>query len=260
MLTTKKQKNIAGEDPNYAKRDLFNHLDKGGEATWTVGLRVLPFEAAESYKFNIFDVTKVIAHKDYPFIEIGKLVLNRNPINFFAEVEQSAFSPSHLVPGIEASPDKVFQGRLFSYPDTHRYRLGTNYLQIPINRPYRSKVVNFSRDGLMNVTDNGGASPVYNSSYSKGTFENPSLHIARFNVSGSVARTKVRVNNPEDDFVQAGILYRDILSEEGRKHLIENMSGYMKFAKVDIQRKCVALFSKCDEDYGKRLSEALGLK
>ena len=110
----------------------------------------------KSYKWNIFDVTKVVPKGDYPLIKIGKLVLNRQPENYFAETEQSAFSPGHLVPGMEPSVDKMLQGRLFSYPDTHRHRLGANYEQIPINCPYRAKSVNTQRDGPMRVDKNGG--------------------------------------------------------------------------------------------------------
>jgi len=221
-------------------------------------LQIIPFEDAEKYKFNIFDVTKVISHKDYPLIKVGKLVLDRNPTNYFAETEQSAFSPSHMVPGIEPSPDKMLQGRLFSYPDTHRHRLGPNYLQIPINRPLKSKLQNHQRDGFMTVTDNGGASPNYEPNSFGGPHEDPSEAIAPYNVSGTVARTKVKIARPEDDFVQPGFLYREVMTEEDRKHLISNMTGHLKDAFPEIQKKVVALFAKCDADYGKRLAEALG--
>jgi catalase len=119
---------------------------------------------ANNYKWNIFDITKVWPHSDYPLIPVGKMVLNRNPENYFAETEQSAFSPGHVVPGIEPSADKMLQGRLFSYPDTHRHRLGANYDQIPINCPYRARVANSTRDGPMCVNGNQGSSPNYNPS------------------------------------------------------------------------------------------------
>ena len=132
---------LKGTDPDFATRDLFNHIANGGVAAWTLHVQIMPYEDAWTYRFNPFDITKVWPHKDYPLQQVGRLVLNRNPTNYFAEVEQSAFSPSHLVPGIEPSPDKMLQGRLFSYPDTHRHRLGGNYDQIPINCPYASKVI-----------------------------------------------------------------------------------------------------------------------
>jgi len=139
-FTAEEATKLAGEDPDWATRDLFNHIAKGGEAAWRVCMQVMPFEQAATYKWNPFDVTKVWPQKDFPLIQFGRMVLNRNPDNYFAETEQSAFSPSHMVPGVEPSPDKMLQGRLFSYPDTHRHRLGPNYDQIPINCPYAARV------------------------------------------------------------------------------------------------------------------------
>lgn len=143
-------------DPDYATRDLVNHIDQGKTVEWDLFIQAIPERDAYSYKWNIFDVTKVIPHGDYPLIPVGTLVLNKNVENYFAETEQSAFSPGHLVPGMEASMDKMLQGRLFSYPDTHRHRLGANYEQIPINCPYRAKVSNGHRDGPMRVDGNQG--------------------------------------------------------------------------------------------------------
>ena len=145
-----------GADPDYACRDLINHIDDGGTAEWDVKIQAIPEKEGLNYKWNIFDVTKVVPHADYPLIDVGKLVLNRNPENYFAEVEQVAYSPGHLVPGMEPSMDKMLQGRLFSYPDTHRHRLGVNYEQIPINCPYRAKVANVNRDGPMRMDSNAG--------------------------------------------------------------------------------------------------------
>lgn len=121
----------------------------------------MPESEAASYEWDINDITKVWPHSDYPLIRVGKLTLNRNPKNYFAEVEQAAFSPSHMVPGIEPSNDKMLQGRLFSYPDTHRHRLGKNYDQIPINCPYRARVHNYQRDGNMTVNGNQGSQANY---------------------------------------------------------------------------------------------------
>ena len=156
-------KNLTGEqaaaliaDPDYACRDLVKTLDAGQTVEWDFKVQVMPEVDGFGYKWNIFDVTKVIPHKDYPLIPVGRLVLTRNPDNYFAEVEQSAFSPGHLVPGMEPSMDKMLQGRLFSYPDTHRHRLGANYDLIPVNCPFRAKVWNGHRDGPMRTDKNGG--------------------------------------------------------------------------------------------------------
>lgn len=130
-LSAAEANKLEATDPDYATRDLFDHLESGKEAVWDVYAQFIP--AAANYKFNLFDVTKVVSQKDYPLVPLGKMVLNRNPQNYFAETEQAAFAPAHMVPGIEPSPDRMLQARLFSYTDTHRHRLGANYLQIPIN-------------------------------------------------------------------------------------------------------------------------------
>ena len=144
-------KNLLGEekDPDSATKDLWTAIEKEDWPSWSMYTQVMPEKQAAGYKYDVFDVTKVWPHSDYPLIPVGKMTLNRNPKNYFAEIEQSAFSPSHLVPGIEPSNDKLLQGRLFSYPDTQRHRLGVNYDQIPVNCPYKAKLANHSRDGFM---------------------------------------------------------------------------------------------------------------
>ena len=157
-LSSKQATILKGEDPDYATRELFNHIANGNTATWTAYAQIMTEMEAETYRFNVLDITKVWSHSDYPLIRYGKLVLNRNPENYHNEVEQVAFSPSHLVPGMEPTNDKMLQGRLFSYPDTHRHRLGVNYQTIPINCPY--KVNNHQREGA-HSTGTYGKSPNY---------------------------------------------------------------------------------------------------
>lgn len=152
---------LLGTDPDYAIRDLHNAIARGDFPSWNFFIQVMTFQQAETFKFNPFDLTKVWSQKEFPLIPVGRFTLDKNPRNYFAEVEQAAFSPSHLVPGIEASPDKMLQARLFAYDDTHRHRLGANFLQIPINCPYRANVKNYQRDGPMNTTDNQGGAPNY---------------------------------------------------------------------------------------------------
>jgi catalase len=147
---------LKAPEPDYATKDLFNHIESGKTSEWTLFVQIMPELDAFKYRFNAFDVTKVISKKDYPLIPVGEMVINRNPLNYFAETEQVAFSPGNLIPGFEVSPDKMLHGRLFSYPDTQRHRLGPNFEQIPINCPYRSYVHNIDRDGLMNVNGNQG--------------------------------------------------------------------------------------------------------
>ena len=135
------------QNPDFSGTDLYDNIASGNHPSWTVYVQLMPEKEAANYRYDILDITKVWPHSDYPLTKVGKMTLNRNPENYHADVEQSAFSPSHFVPGIEASNDKMLQGRLFSYPDTHRHRLGVNYKQMPINCPYRTKVVNGQRDG-----------------------------------------------------------------------------------------------------------------
>ncbi|MCB0969671.1 MAG: catalase, partial [Ilumatobacter sp.] len=149
---------MTAEDPDYHRRDLWNAMERGDEASWTLEMQIMPVTEAANYRFDPFDLTKVWPHADYPPIPVGRLVLNRNPDDYFAEVEQSAFEPSNLVPGIEPSPDRMLLGRLFSYPDAHRHRIGTNYLQLPINRPI-GEVRSYNKDGAMRLRNPGD--PVY---------------------------------------------------------------------------------------------------
>jgi catalase len=160
-LTHEQATEIAGINPDYSTEDLIQNIEKGNFPSWTFYVQVMPLEDAYNYKFDPFDLTKVWLHKDYPLQEVGKMTLNRNVTNYFAEVEQVAFSPSHMPPGIEASPDRMLQGRLFAYDDAARYRVGSNYLQVPINRCPFAKVQTYARDGMMVTTDNGGAKPNY---------------------------------------------------------------------------------------------------
>lgn len=167
---------IIAQDADYHLRDLHTAIATGDHPSWTVNVQVMPFEDAADYRFNPFDLTKVWPHADYPEITIGRFTLNRNPANYFAEVEQAAFEPANLVPGIGASPDKMLQGRLFSYPDTHRYRIGANYLQLPINAP-KVPVHSYNKDGAMRFSN--PADPVYAPNTAGGPVADPSLFEGR---------------------------------------------------------------------------------
>ncbi|XP_066107357.1 catalase [Saccopteryx bilineata] len=247
---------LAQEDPDYGLRDLFNAIATGNYPSWTSYIQVMTFKEAETCSFNPFDVTKVWPHSDYPLIPVGKLVLNRNPKNYFAEVEQLAFDPSNMPPGIEASPDKMLQGRLFSYPDTHRHRLGPNYLQIPVNCPYRTRVANYQRDGPMTVLDNNqdGAPNYYPNSFSAPE-QQPRYaleHSARF--SGEARRYD---SSDEDNVSQVRTFYTKVLNEEERRRLCENIAGHLKDAQLFIQRKAVKNFSDVHPEYGARIQALL---
>ena len=161
FMTNQEAAVVAGEDPDHHGRDLYKAIESGNYPTWTLKTQIMPLAEAANYRFNPFDLTKVWPHKDYPLIPIAKMVLNRTPENYFAEVEQSAFNPANFVPGIGPSPDKMLQGRLFSYGDTHRYRLGVNHTQLPVNRPHAATTSNYQRDGYMRSDGNSGRAKNY---------------------------------------------------------------------------------------------------
>lgn len=214
-------------------------------------------EEAEEYRFDPFDITKVWPHGDCPPITIGRMVLNRNPENYFAEVEQSAFSPANFVPGIATSPDKMLQGRLFSCHDTHRHRLGPNYHLLPVNSAKAARVDNYQRDGFMRSDSNFGGNPNYYPNSFGSPVPNPKVAEPAFQVSGKAERQ--RYTHPNDDFVQAGNLYRKVMTDEDRDHLIGNIVAHLGGAQKRIQLRQTALFYKADPEYGRRVAEGLGL-
>ncbi len=247
---------MRGTDPDCATRDLYEAIERGEFPSWRLEVQIMTPEQAESYRFDPFDITKVWPHADYPPIEVGRMVLNRSPENYFAEVEQAAFAPSNFVPGIGPSPDKMLQGRLFSYPDTHRHRLGPNYHLLPINAP-RCPMHSYQRDGAMRPDDNGGGGPNYWPNSFGGPGPDPSLAVPALDVAGMAARHAYELGDV--DFVQAGNLYRDVMTDEDRAHLISNIVGHLGGAQRRIQLRQCALFYKADPDYGTRVAEGLGL-
>jgi catalase len=256
-FTRQEAEKMAGANPDYHLLDLFNHIDGGGEAAWKVSVQILPLDAADNYPFDIFDITKVVSHKDYPLIEVGRFVLNRNPQNYFAEVEQAAFSPSNVVPGIDFSPDKMLQGRLMSYGDAHRYRLGSNYALIPINCPFATQKYNHQADGLMRVDDNGGNAPNYEpNSFSPAKSSPTTTTEDPYMVQGEVRRTPYQY--PNDDFVQAGNLYR-LMTDDQKARLIDNIVDHMGPVRKDIQLRQICNFFRADRDYGSRVAQGLGM-
>jgi len=246
---------LASSEPDYATADLFNAIAKGDFPSWTVHIQVMKAKDAATYRWNPFDVTKVWSQKDYPLIPVGKMVLNRNPDNYFAEVEQAAFSPSHLVPGIEASTDRMLQGRLFSYPDTHRHRLGTNYQQIPINVAYNARISNQQRDGFMAINGNGGSAPNYEPNSFGGAKQTAIANTySTFDINAIAARHIITLS--DEDFVQPGDLYR-LLSAEEKSDLIDNMAGHLKNAKPFLQERQVGHIKRADKEWGARLEAKL---
>ena len=255
-LTQAEADKLAGEDPDSHQRDLREAIERGDYPTWTVQVQIMPAAEAANYRFNPFDLTKVWPHEDYPPIEFGKLELNRNPENIFAEVEQSIFSPAHFVPGIGPSPDKMLQGRLFAYGDAHRYRVGVNADHLPVNRPHATEARNGNRDGFY-YDGRHGRQKNYEPNSFGGPNETGQPLWAPVQVSGATGEWETPSHAEDDDFVQAGNLYR-LMSADEKDRLIANLSGSIaKVSRDDIVERAIANFAKADDDFGKRLTKAV---
>ena len=251
---------MAAEDPDYHRRDLWETIARGEPAVWTMEMQIMPFENAAGYRFNPFDLTKVWPHGDYPLIPVGRMVLDRNPENFFAEVEQAAFEPSSMVPGIGPSPDKMLLGRLFSYPDTHRHRIGTNYLQLPINRP-QCPVHSYNKDGAMRH-EHSSDQPVY----APNSFGGPAAdaerygELATWEAHGEIVRSAYEDHPEDDDFGQPGTLVRDVMSQTDRDNLASNIVGHASDPDVtpEMHDRVVDYWTKVDPGVGNAVAEGVG--
>jgi catalase len=253
-FTNEEAAKMASENPDWNTQDLFEAIQKGDYPSWTVYVQVLTPEQAEKFRWNIFDLTKVWPQKDVPLRPFGKLTLNRNVDNYFAEIEQVAFAPSHLVPGVEPSADPVLQSRLFSYPDTHRHRLGVNYQQIPVNAPI--KAFNpFQRDGAMNINGNYGSEPSYPSSYRQLTYKPVKATVTHEQWSGKAVQELFHEIR-DDDFVQAKGLW-DVLGRTPgqQENYISNVAGHLNAAHVDTRNRTYAMFSRVDQSLGDAIKE-----
>ncbi len=251
---------MTAEDPDYHRRDLRESINKKDYPVWRLEMQIMPFDDAGSYRFNPFDLTKVWPHGDYKPIAIGRLVLDRNPDNFFAQIEQAAFEPANMVSGIGPSPDKMLLGRLFSYPDTHRYRIGTNYLQLPVNQPH-VEVHSYNKDGAMRYRHNGDQ-PVY----APNSYGGPKADPERFAdpswfTSGEIMRSAYVPHAEDNDFIQPGNLYRHVLSETDQEHLASNIAGHLgKGVERPVQERALKLWYQVDRDLGARIAKGMGIE
>ncbi|WP_327421398.1 catalase [Streptomyces sp. NBC_01230] len=256
-LSSDQAAELAGRDGNSHQTDLLQAIERGVNPSWTLYVQVMPAAEAADYRFNPFDLTKVWPHSDYPLQRVGRLVLDRNPDNVFAEVEQAAFSPNNFVPGIGPSPDKMLQGRLFAYADAHRYRLGVNHTQLPVNAPRTAAVDNYGRDGL-HATRNGAR---HDKNYEPNSYAGPAQTDAALSaplaVHGWTGTHAAPAHTKDDDFFQAGELYR-LMSEDERSRLVANIAGGLsRVTRDDVIEKNLAHFHAADTEYGKRVEEAV---
>jgi len=254
-LTDQEAEVVIGQNRESHHADLYDALESGDFPSWTLKIQVMTEEQAEKSPYNPFDLTKVWPHKDYPLIEVGVMELNRNPENFFAEVEQSAFNPASIVPGISFSPDKMLQGRLFSYGDAQRYRLGVNHQQIPVNAP-RCPVHSYHRDGAMRVDGNHGSTIGYEPNTQGEWQEQPDFSEPPLALSGAATHWDHRED--EDYFSQPGDLFR-LMDNDQQQALFDNTARSVGGASIDIQKRHISNCLKADPAYGAGVAKALGI-
>ncbi|WEV52384.1 catalase [Bifidobacterium sp. ESL0704] len=247
----------ASSDTDYLLHELFDAIESKNYPSWKVCVQILPYEEGLNYKHDIFDITKVVSHKDYPLIEIGEFTLNRNPDNYFEDVEEAAFAPANFVPGIEPSPDKMLQGRIFAYKDAARYRLGANYEQLKVNRPV-VEVHNYERDGFMSDNAQDGAVD-----YEPNSYDGPAEDTSARNHGDQLeGKTGNYAAYEPDNYSAAGDLYR-VLSEDEKQRLVTTIASGLSQVEGEKTHEIQVLetrqFYKADPDYGTRVAEALGL-
>ena len=257
-LTQEEADRLAGESPDYHRKDLFEAIRDGNFPTWTLYFQIMPFEDARDYRISPFDLTKVWPHEDYPLIKVGTMTLNRNVTDFHTEMEQAAFEPNNLVPGIGLSPDKMLLARGFSYADAHRARLGVNYKQIPVNAP-AVPVHSYSKDGVgrhVNVTD-----PVYAPNSYGGPKADPSRtdHAGLWAADGEMVRAAYVPRADDDDYSQARDLIRKVMDDEARERLVSNVAGHLSDGVSEkVLARAFEYWKNIDPEIGERIEQAVG--
>jgi catalase len=244
-----------GKDRESSQRDLFEAIERKDFPRWNFQIQIMPEKEAETYHINPFDLTKVWPHADYPLMDVGTLELNRNPQNYFAEIEQAAFEPSNIVPGISFSPDKMLQARTMSYADAHRYRVGVNYAALPVNKP-QAEVNTYHRDGKMRFDGNFGGALNYEPNSFGGPVEDPAYREPPLNVSGDADRYDPREG--ADDFLQPGNLFR-LMNASQKDQLSSNLAVAMQGVPERVVVRQLVHFYKADPDYGGGVAKKLGL-
>ncbi len=248
---------LAGTDGDYHTRDLFEAIEGGDHPSWTLYVQVMPFSDAETYRFNPFDLTKVWPHGDYPLVEVGQLKLNRNPGDYHTEIEQAAFEPNNLVPGVGVSPDKMLLARVFSYADAHRARLGVNYKQIPVNAP-KCPVHSYSKDGAMRVQN--VRDPVYAPNSKDGPEADPERYPedATWSAKGEFVRAAYTPRKDDDDFVQAKALVRKVMDDEQRDRLVATVTGHLSQGVTKpVLERAFEYWRKIDPEVGERIAKGV---
>jgi len=256
-LTDFEAEALVAKDRESHGKDLFDAIERGDFPKWTMYIQVMTQEQAKNHYENPFDITKIWKHKDFPLIEVGEFELNRNPENFFAEVEQVAFNPAHVVPGIGFSPDKLLQGRLFSYGDAQRYRLGVNHHLIPINKP-KVEVNDYHRDGQMRTDSNFGRTVAYTPNSEGVWLAQPEVMEPPFALDGDMFRYDPKEDKTDDCFRAAGDLYR-LMTADKRVALVQNTAMNMAEVTKNVRYRHAVHCYLADPEYGQKMAEALCL-
>ncbi|GAB2862164.1 catalase [Nocardioides pacificus] len=246
---------MAGADAEYHRRDLFDSIAEGDYPSWTLSVQIMPYAEAANYRFNPFDLTKIWPHSDYPLVKVGRMTLNRNPVNHFAQIEQAAFSPGNMVPGVGLSPDKMLLGRSFAYNDAQRNRIGTNFMQLPVNRP-KTAVNTYQFDGQM-AFEHSGAAPVYApNSYDRGWSDGGAQPEETWAVDAELVRSAYSLHAEDDDFGQAGTLVREVFNDEQRERFVSTVAGAVGgVQRLDIRQRAFDYWKSVDTGIGKRIEE-----
>jgi catalase len=254
-LTGEEAERIAGVDADFHRRDLHDAIGGGDFPRWQLSVQIMPYEDAKTYHLNPFDLTKIWPHSDYPVVPVGVMTLNRNPENFFAQIEQAAFEPSALVPGVGFSPDKMLLGRAFAYSDTHRYRIGANYLQLPVNRP-KTEVDSYLFDGAMAYEHHGDASMYAPNSQGRPYSDLTGPVEDGWDTDGEMMRTAYELRPDDDDWSQPGALVRDVMDDDQRERLVQNVSGHLLGGvHGDVLERAFGYWKNVDADTGKHIEE-----
>ncbi len=253
---------MAAENPDFHRFDLWNSIEDGDYPSWTLKVQIMPFEDAADYRYNPFDLTKIWPHEDYPLIEIGRMVLDRNPDNFFAQIEQAAFEPANMPPGIGPSPDKMLLGRMFSYPDAHRYRIGPNYLQLPVNQP-KVSVNSYNFDGPMRYHHSGDQPPYAPNSYGGPQADTEHYRDTTWETEGGeIGRYAYVKRRDDDDFGQATDMWNKVLDDDARARLVSNIVGHASWEDVQpkMKERVVEYWTNVAPELGERVAEGLGVE
>ena len=277
-FTDEEATTTAGQNPDCHREDLYNAIEEGNYPIWDVKVQIMPLDEAENYRFNPFDLTKVWSKKDYPLHDVGYFVLNRNPRNFFAQIEQVALDPSNIVPGVGLSPDKMLQARVFAYADQQRYRIGANYKQLPVNQPQNVDEVNtYEHEGSMQFLFNAPEDPVYSPNrHEKGTgvlddaavndrsqletttaaelYINPESH------GSDLVRAPYVRHAEDDDFVQARDLYENVYDDAAKERLVTNITNAMAGVSEETEQRVYEYWTNVHPALGQRVREVYAEK